>query len=68
VEAVSSIRNLRACHAVVTRNPTNTACSTNVGEWNAYRILVVKPERKRPKTKTRLEDNIKMDLREDGIV
>jgi hypothetical protein len=35
---------------------------------NTYRILVGKPERKRPlgRTKCRWEDNIKMDLREIG--
>jgi hypothetical protein len=35
---------------------------------NAYRILVGKPERRRPvgKPRRRWEDNIKMDLREMG--
>jgi hypothetical protein len=35
---------------------------------NAYKILVGKPERKRPlgKPRCRLEDNIRMDLREIG--
>jgi hypothetical protein len=35
---------------------------------NAYRILVVKPEGKRPlgQHRRRWEDNIKMDLREIG--
>ena len=35
---------------------------------NAYRVLVGKPERKRPlgRPKRRWEDNIKMDLREVG--
>jgi hypothetical protein len=34
--------------------------------WNAYRILVEKPEGKRPlgRSRCRWEDNIKMDLRE----
>jgi hypothetical protein len=44
------------------------ACSTN-GEWrNAYRILVGKPEGKRPlgRPRCRWVDNIKMDLREIG--
>jgi hypothetical protein len=40
------------------------ACSTNWGEKNAYRILVGKPEGKRPlgKPRRRWVDNIKMDL------
>jgi hypothetical protein len=35
---------------------------------NAYRILVAKPEEKRPlgRPRRRWEDNIKMDLRETG--
>jgi hypothetical protein len=41
------------------------ACSTN---WNAYRILVGKPEGKRPlgRPTRRWVDNIKIDLREIG--
>jgi hypothetical protein len=37
-------------------------------KWTAYRILVRKPEEKRPleRPRRRLEDNIKMDLRETG--
>jgi hypothetical protein len=41
------------------------ACRTN-GEKNAYRILVGKPEGKRPLERPTWEDNIKMDLREIG--
>jgi hypothetical protein len=43
------------------------ACSTN-GEKNAYRILVGKPEGKRPleRRRRRRVDNIKIDLREIG--
>jgi hypothetical protein len=43
-------------------------CSTKGGENNAYRILVGKPEGKRPLGRPRLRwvDNIKMDLREIG--
>jgi hypothetical protein len=39
-----------------------------MGEKNAYRILVGKPEGKRPlrRPRHRWEDNIKMDLREIG--
>jgi hypothetical protein len=44
------------------------ACSTNGSKRNAYRILVGKPERKRPlgRPRCRRVDNIKMDLREIG--
>jgi hypothetical protein len=44
------------------------ACSTNGAKLNAYRILVGKPEGKRPlgKPRCRWVDNIKMDLREIG--
>jgi hypothetical protein len=35
-------------------------------KWNAYRILVGKPEGKRPRR--RWVDNIKKDLRQDGMV
>jgi hypothetical protein len=42
------------------------ACSTNGGKRNAYRILVGKPEGKRPLVRPRRMwvSNIKMDLRE----
>jgi hypothetical protein len=48
------------------------ACSTNGAKRNLYRILVGKPEGKRPLGKPicRWVDNIKMDVREikwDGI-
>jgi hypothetical protein len=45
------------------------ACSINGGKWNAYRILVEKPEGKRPLggPRSRWVDNIKMDLREIGL-
>jgi hypothetical protein len=44
------------------------ACSTNGKERNSYRILVGKPEGKKPlgRPKRRCVDNIKMDLREIG--
>jgi hypothetical protein len=44
------------------------ACSTNGDKRNAYRILVGKPEGKRPlgRPRRRWEDNIRMDLREIG--
>jgi hypothetical protein len=43
------------------------ACSTNE-KGNAYRILVRKPDRKRPlgRPRRRWVNNIKMDLRETG--
>jgi hypothetical protein len=44
------------------------ACSTNGGDENAYRILVGKPEGKRPleRPRRRWVDDIKMDLGEIG--
>jgi hypothetical protein len=46
------------------------ACSTSGEKRNVYRILVGKLEGKRPLGRPRRgwEDNIKMDLREDGVV
>jgi hypothetical protein len=43
-------------------------CSTNGGKRNAYRLLVEKPEGKRPlgRPRSRWVDNIKMDLEEVG--
>jgi hypothetical protein len=44
------------------------SCRTNGGERNAYRILVGKPEEKRPlgRPRRRCVDNIMMDLGEVG--
>jgi hypothetical protein len=44
------------------------ACSTHGEKGNAYRILVGKPEGKRPqgRPRSRCEDNVKMDLKEVG--
>jgi hypothetical protein len=46
------------------------ACSTNGGKRHAYRILVGKAERKRPvgRPRRRWVNNIKMDIREVGLV
>jgi hypothetical protein len=41
------------------------ACSTNGGTRNEYRILVGKPEGKRPLGRP---NNIKIDLKIDGMV
>jgi hypothetical protein len=45
------------------------ACSTHGKKRNVYRILVEKPEEKRPlgRPRRRWEGNIKMDLREIGL-
>jgi hypothetical protein len=45
------------------------ACSTNGQKKNAYRILVGKPEGKRPvgRPRCRWVDNVKMDLTEMGL-
>jgi hypothetical protein len=44
------------------------ACSTNGAKRNAYRILMEKPEGKRPlgRPRHRWVDNIKMDIRVIG--
>jgi hypothetical protein len=46
----------------------NGACSTHGEKGNACRVLVGKPEGKRPlgRTRRRWEDNIKIDFREVG--
>jgi hypothetical protein len=45
------------------------ACTTNGGKRNAYRILVGKPEGKRPlgRPNPRWVNNIKRDLKRDGM-
>jgi hypothetical protein len=44
------------------------SCSTNGGKRNAFRLLVGKPEEKRPlgRQRRRWVDNIRMDLGEVG--
>jgi hypothetical protein len=59
-------------HDDVREDEIGRACSTNGVKRNAYRILVGKPEGKRPLGRSRLRrvDNIKMYLREiewDGM-
>jgi len=45
------------------------SCGTHGGERGVYRVLIGKPEGKRPlgRQRHRWEDNIKIDLREIGI-
>jgi hypothetical protein len=45
------------------------ACSTNGAKMNLYRILMGKPEGRRPlgRPRRRWVDNIKIDLREIGL-
>jgi hypothetical protein len=45
------------------------ACGTREGEGNAYRILVGKPEGKRPlgTPRRRWEDNIRINLKRDRM-
>jgi hypothetical protein len=49
-------------------NEMGGACSTYRERRDAYRILVGRPERRRPlgRPRRRWEDNIKMDIREVG--
>jgi hypothetical protein len=48
----------------VKENEMRTACNTNGETWNAYRILMGKPERKRPpeRPRRRWVNNIKIIL------
>jgi hypothetical protein len=50
------------------KNEMGGACSAYGEERGVYRVLVGKPEEKRPLRRPRLrwEDNIRMDLREVG--
>ena len=52
----------------IEKNEMGGACSAYGGRREAYRVLVGKPEGKRPlrKSRRRWEDNIKMDLQKVG--
>jgi hypothetical protein len=52
----------------VNEDEMGRACSMNGAKWNAFTILVGKPERKRPlgRPRRRWVDNIKLHLREIG--
>jgi hypothetical protein len=53
---------------IMSRRMRRAGHVARMGEMNAYRILVGKPERRRPleKTKARWVDNIKIAIREIG--
>jgi hypothetical protein len=52
------------------KNEMAGACITNGGERNAYRILMGKPEGKRPlgRPRRRWMDNIEMELKRYGMI
>jgi len=52
-----------------TRKASFIHCARRVEMRNAYKILVGKPERKRPRgrPRSRWEDNIKMDLKGNSV-
>jgi hypothetical protein len=52
----------------IEKNEMGGACSTDGEEIGVYRVLVGKPEGKRPlgRPRQRWEDNIRMDLQEVG--
>jgi hypothetical protein len=58
--------NIRLLNNEVEEGAMGGACSTNGGEEEAYRLLVRKPEGKRPlgRPRRRWVDNIRMDLLE----
>jgi hypothetical protein len=58
----------RALVKAVKEDEVGGACSTNGEKRNAYRLLVGKPEGRRPlgRPRRRWVDNIKMDLLEVG--
>jgi hypothetical protein len=62
------LHNLYSSPSQVKEDEMGRACSTNGEKWNAYRILVGKPERRRPlgRPRRRWVHDIKMNLREIG--
>jgi len=52
----------------IKKNEMGGACGVNGDEKGVYRVLVGKPEEKRPlgRPRRRWEDNIKVDLQEVG--
>jgi hypothetical protein len=62
------LHNLYSSPNIITMIKSRRLNSTNVEKRNAYRILVGKPDGKRPlgRRRRRWVDNIKIDLREMG--
>ena len=52
----------------IKKNEVGGTCSINGAEERCYRVLVGRPEGKRPdgRSRPRWEDNIKMDIQEVG--
>jgi hypothetical protein len=55
---------------IKSRRMRGGVCSTHGEKRNAYKISVVKPGGRRPlrRHRCRWEDNIKMNLRENGVI
>jgi hypothetical protein len=62
------IQRGRWCHIIIEEDEMGGACSTNEERMNTYRLLVGKPEGKRPlgRPRRRWVDNTRMDLVEVG--
>jgi hypothetical protein len=65
-EELHNLYSLPNIIRMIKEDEMGKACSTNGEKRNAYRVLVGKPEGKRPLGKSRceLKGNIMMDLRE----
>jgi hypothetical protein len=50
----------------IEKNEMGVGCSTHGGDTGVYRVLVGKPEGKRPRRRWEDRTNIKMDLQEVG--
>jgi hypothetical protein len=63
-----NVYRIEICFIKICNYKMRRACSTNGGEEEACRILVGKPERKRPLRRPRRGwvDNMNMDIREIG--